>query len=252
VQDLTDSQLERYARHIVLREVGGPGQQRLLRARVGLIGAGGIGSPAALYLAAAGVGHLRIIDDDRVDLSNLQRQVLHATPDLGRPKTRSAMDRIAALNPDVRTEGVATRLQADNATELLAGLDLVIDGSDSFASRLAVSDACLALGLPLVSAALGPFEGQLAVFRGHEPEQPCYRCFLGAEPPAGSDRSCAEIGMLGAVAGVMGSWAALEAIRELCGIGESLAGRMLLFDARQPGARTIRIPRDPACAGGHG
>lgn len=247
MRDLTDSQLERYARHIVLHELGGPGQQRLLAARVGLIGAGGIGSPAALYLAAAGVGHLRIIDDDRVDLSNLQRQVLHATSDIDRPKIESARDRIAALNPDVRTEGIATRLSAGNAAGLLSGLDLVIDGSDSFATRLAVNDACITLGLPLVSAALGPFEGQLAVFRGHEDDQPCYRCFLGEEPPAGSDRSCAEIGILGAVAGVMGSWAALEAIRELCGIGDSLAGRMLLLDARQPGTRTIRIPKDPAC-----
>ncbi len=245
--ELSDQALERYARHIVLKEVGGPGQMRLVRSRVLLVGAGGIGSPAALYLAAAGVGRIGIVDDDRVSLSNLQRQVLHRSADIGRPKTESAAEALGALNPEIVVVPHSVRLTEANARALLRDYDLVLDGSDSFATRLAVNAAAVAERRTLVSAALGPFEGQLAVFRGHAPDAPCYRCFLGGEPPAAAERSCAEIGILGAVAGVMGAWAALEVLREILGIGDSLAGRLLLFDARTPGTRIVRLRKDPAC-----
>lgn len=245
--ELSDSDLERYARHIRLGEVGGTGQKRLLAARVLLVGAGGIGAPAALYLAAAGVGHLGIVDDDRVELSNLQRQILYRTGQIGEAKTACAAAALGELNPGVRVATHRTRLDADNARALVAGQDLVIDGTDSFAARLAVNAACVAERVPLVSAALGAFEGQLALFAGHLPDTPCYRCFVGDLPADTAGRSCAEIGILGAVAGVVGAWAALEALRALLDIGDSLAGRMLLLDARTPATRTIRLKKDPAC-----
>ncbi|MFQ5348103.1 MAG: ThiF family adenylyltransferase [Rhodothalassiaceae bacterium] len=245
--ELGEQGLARYARHIVLRDVGGPGQMRLLASRVLVIGAGGIGSPAALYLAAAGVGHLTIVDDDTVSLSNLQRQILHRNADIGRAKTDSAVDALKALNPDIAVVGRRLRLDADNARPLIADHDIVLDGSDNFATRLAVNAAAVAAERTLVSAALGPFEGQLAVFRGHLPGAPCYRCFLGTEPPREAGQSCAELGILGAVAGVMGSWAALETLREILAIGDSLAGRMLLFDARSASTRIVRLRPDPAC-----
>jgi len=244
---LSDTQLERYARHIVLHDVGGPGQQRFLAARVLLIGAGGIGSPAALYLAAAGVGRLGIVDDDRVALSNLQRQILHDSDSLGEAKTHSAERRLKALNPDVKLKTQAVRLDAGNARELISGYDLVLDGSDGFSTRLAVNAACVALRIPLVSAALGPFEGQLAVFKGYAPDQPCYQCFLPQVPPDEDAQSCERIGILGALAGVVGSWAALEVLREIAGAGESSAGRMLLVDGRTASTRSIRLRKDPAC-----
>lgn len=244
---LSDTQLERYARHIVLREFGGEGQKRLLAAKVLLIGAGGVGSPAALYLAAAGVGTLGIVDDDRVSLSNLQRQILHRTADIGRAKIDSAQERIAALNPDVAVRLHPQRLDRGSAAALVHGYDLVVDGSDNFATRLAVSDACVAEAKPLVSAAIGQFEGQIALFAGHRPGQPCYRCFLPEAPPDEAARSCAEAGVLGAVAGVVGTLAALEAIKALAGVGDTLDGRLMLFDALAPGFRTVRLRRDPAC-----
>ncbi len=227
---MRDDQLDRYARHIVLKEVGGAGQRALLGATVAVVGAGGLGSPCLLYLAAAGVGRITVIDDDTVALSNLQRQVLYATADVGRAKTAAAGDALARLNPDVVVSPVATRLDTANAAALLAGHDVVADGSDSFATRLAVADAALALRIPLVSAAVGPFEGQLATFRGWEADRPCYRCFVGADPGR-DEASCADQGILGAVAGVLGSLQALEVIRAITGFGPDQAGKLLLFDA---------------------
>lgn len=245
--DLTDQQLERYARHIVLREVGGLGQRKLLAARVLVLGAGGLGAPALLYLAAAGVGHIGIADDDRVALSNLQRQVIHRTGDIGRPKTASARDAIAALNPDVQVTAHDCRFAPGNAAALLAGYDLLLDGSDNFATRFAANDACLAARVPLVSAAVGPFDGQLGVFKGYRPDLPCYRCFVPEGPPEGGG-TCADDGVVGALTGVMGSLAALEAIKEIAGFGETLAGRLLIFDALAARMRTIGLKKDPACA----
>ena len=243
---LTDDQLERYARHIVLREIGGAGQGKLLASRVLVIGAGGLGSPCIQYLAAAGVGTIGVIDDDVVALSNLQRQVLHGTADVGRPKVESAAGAVARLNPDVTLVPMPTRLTAANAPPLLAGWDVVADGSDSFATRLAVADAALSLRIPLVSAAIGPFEGQLSVFRGWEAGQPCYRCLVCAAQDRDGD-TCADQGVLGALAGVMGACQALETIRTLVPFGDSLAGRLLLFDALTMRMRTIALPKDPSC-----
>ena len=242
---MRDDQLDRYARHIVLKEVGGAGQAKLLAASVAVVGAGGLGSPCLLYLAAAGVGRLTVIDDDQVALSNLQRQVLYATADVGRAKTDAAGDALRRLNPDVAMTPVAARLTAGNAATLLAGHDVVADGSDSFATRLAVADAALGLRLPLVSAAVGPFEGQLATFRGWD-GGPCYRCFVGADPGR-NDTSCADQGILGAVAGVLGSLQALEVIRQITGFGPDQAGRLLLFDALSLRMRTLTLTKDPAC-----
>ena len=243
---LTDDQLDRYARHIVLKEVGGTGQAKLLGASVAVVGAGGLGSPCLMYLAAAGVGQLTVIDDDTVALSNLQRQVLHGTTDVGCAKTASAVRGLARINPDVVVTPRVVRLTADSARDLLIGHDVVADGSDSFATRLAVADAALALRIPLVSAAVGPFEGQLATFRGWEADKPCYRCLVGAAPDR-PDISCADQGILGAVTGVLGSLQALEVIREVTGFAPSLAGRLLLFDALAMRMRTLALAKDPAC-----
>ncbi|MDA5194628.1 HesA/MoeB/ThiF family protein [Govanella unica] len=243
---LTDAQLDRYARHIILREVGGAGQQDLLRARVLVIGAGGLGSPLLMYLAAAGVGTLGIVDDDAVALSNLQRQILHSTDRVGEAKTQSAITALAALNPDVRVIAHNLRLTPDNAREIIAGYDIVADGCDNFATRFAVNDACVALKKTLVSAALSQFEGQLATFKPHAgPDLPCYRCFV-PEAPEGI-ANCAEAGILGAVAGVMGTWQAVEVLKEILDLGQSLAGRILLYDALSARTRTVRLKRDPAC-----
>lgn len=242
----TDEQLDRYARHIVLKEVGGEGQRRLLESRIAVIGAGGIGSPLIQYLAAAGVGRLRIIDDDQIALSNLQRQVLFGTADEGRLKVEVARDSVARLNPDVAVEMRPERLDGDNAQALLAGMDLVVDGSDSFATRLAVADAAFALRIPLVSASIGQFEGQLAVYRGWEADKPCYRCLVGSNPGL-PEQSCAEQGVLGALAGVMGSLAAVEAIRIVTGFGEDSAGKLLIADALTLRFRTVKLAKDPGC-----
>ena len=243
---LGDDQLDRYARHIVLREIGGRGQERLLGAAVALVGVGGIGAPAAQYLAAAGVGRLILIDDDRVALSNLQRQVLFATEDVGRPKVAAARAALARLNPEVDLRPCETRIAADNAPALLAGAEVVIDGSDNFATRLAVADAALALRIPLVSAAVGQFDGQLAVFRGWEPDRPCYRCLVGDDPDR-ADASCADQGVLGALTGMMGAMAALEAIRAIVPFGADPAGTLLLVDALGFRFRTIALGKDPGC-----
>ena len=247
---LTPDELERYARHIVLREVGGPGQAALKRARVLVIGAGGLGAPVLMYLAAAGVGTLGVIDDDVVSLSNLQRQIIHATPDIGRRKVDTAADRIYALNPHVRFEGHATRLTAANAMQLISGYDLVLDGSDNFATRYLVSDACFLAGKPLVTAALGQFDGSLTTIRAHEKNDagefnPTYRCLFPDAPPPGTVPSCQEAGVMGALAGVLGSMMALEAIREIVGFGEGLVGRLLMIDARAMRFETLRYSRVP-------
>jgi molybdopterin-synthase adenylyltransferase len=243
---LTDAQLDRYARHIVLKEIGGGGQRRLLGGRALVVGAGGLGSPAILYLAAAGVGTIGVLDDDAVALSNLQRQVLHTTADVGRAKTASAADAVARLNPDVTIIPLAERLTAANAARLMGGWDVVLDGSDSFATRLAVADAAHAAHIPLVSGAIGPFDAQLSVFRGWEADQPCYRCLVGT-PDARAGDTCADTGVLGALAGVAGSLMALEAIRVLVPFGEGLGGRLLLLDALTMRMRTLILPKDPGC-----
>jgi adenylyltransferase/sulfurtransferase len=243
---LTDPELDRYARHIVLKEIGGAGQQRLKDATVALIGAGGIGSPAIQYLAAAGIGTLRVIDDDAVALSNLQRQTLFGTRDVGTSKVVAAAQTVARLNPHVRVDMRRDRVDAVNVRALLEGAEVVIDGCDNFATRLVVADACLALRIPLVSAAVGQFEGQLAVYRGWEADRPCYRCFVGGDPDR-PDINCADQGVLGAMTGVMGSLAALEAIRALMPFGDDPAGKLLLADALSLRFRTLTLPKDPGC-----
>jgi adenylyltransferase/sulfurtransferase len=248
---LTADELERYARHIVLREVGGPGQAALGRARVLVVGAGGLGAPVLLYLAAAGVGTLGIVDDDTVSLSNLQRQVIHATPDVGAPKVESAAAAIARLNPHVAVETHAVRLGAANALDIIARYDLVADGSDNFATRYLVSDACYLAKKPLVTAAVGVFDGTITTIRAHERgsdsrPNPSYRCLFPEPPPPGTVPACAEAGILGALTGVIGSLVALEVIREIVGFGEGLVGRLLMIDARALRFETLGYAWDPA------
>jgi adenylyltransferase/sulfurtransferase len=244
---LSDEQLDRYARHIVLKELGGDGQSRLLTSHVVIVGAGGIGSPAIQYLSAAGVGRLTVVDDDRVTLSNLQRQTLFSTAQQGQPKASLAAAQIRELNSDVAAIAVRRRVDAANVHELLTGADLVLDGTDSFETRLLVADAALALRIPLVSASVAQFEGQLGVYRGWELDKPCYRCFVGSDPER-PETSCAEQGVLGAMAGVMGSLAAMEAIRVVTGFGEDSAGKLLLVDGLRLNFRTVRLFKDPGCA----
>ena len=248
---LSEAELERYARHIVIREIGGPGQAALKDARVLVVGAGGLGSPALLYLAAAGVGTLGVVDDDEVTLSNLQRQVIHPTEAIGRPKTASAADMIARLNPQVTVRTHATRLDAGNALALLADYDVVADGSDNFATRYLVSDACYLAKKPLVTGALGVFDGTLTTIRAHERNaegefNPTYRCLFPEPPPPGTVPTCAEAGVLGALAGVVGSLMALEVIRAIVGFGDSLVGRLLMIDARAMRFETLDYQRDPS------
>lgn len=243
---LGEDERARYARQIILKEIGGAGQRRLKRATVAVIGAGGIGSPAIAYLAAAGIGRLVIIDDDQVDLSNLQRQILFDTADVGRGKAEAAAEAGIALNPHVAIEVVAQRINAADATTLLAGADVVLDGCDNFATRLAVADAALALRIPLVSAAVGQFEGQLAVYRGWEADKPCYRCLVGASPDR-DEGNCAEQGVLGPVTGILGSMAALETIRAITPFGADAAGRLILLDLLDLRFRSVTLPKDPAC-----
>ena len=247
---LSDTELERYARHIVLRELGGVGQAKLKAARVLVVGAGGLGSPAILYLAAAGVGTIGIVDDDRVSLSNLQRQIAHRTADVGRPKTESARDAVVALNAHVVVESHPVRLALENALALVEAYDIVADGSDNFATRFLVNDACHFAGRTLVSAAVTEFDGQLSVFKAHDRtgSYPCYRCLFAAPPPLDAVRSCSESGILGAAAGVMGTLQALEVIKEITGVGETLAGKLLLYDALATRFRTVTLKPDPECA----
>lgn len=243
---LGTDELQRYARQIVLKEVGGAGQKRLKAASVTVIGAGGIGSPALQYLAAAGVGHLTIIDDDKVDASNLQRQTIFATADIGTQKAETAAERLIGLNPHVAITTRVTRLNADNVSAILAGSDVVLDGCDNFDTRLIVADHALAARIPLVSAAVGQFEGQLGVYRGWEADKPCYRCFVGGDP-ATNGASCAEDGVLGPVTGILGSLAALEVLRQIAGFGDDSAGTLLLADMLSLRFRTIRLAKDPGC-----
>ena len=247
---LSADELERYARHIVLREVGGPGQAALRRARVLVIGAGGLGAPVLLYLAAAGVGTLGVIDDDVVTLSNLQRQVIHETPDVGIAKVDSAAATIQRLNPHVAVEAHGMRLVAGNALDLIGRYDIVAEGSDNFATRYLVSDACYFAKKPLVTAALGTFDATLTTIRAHERSadgqlNPTYRCLFPEPPPPGTVPACAEAGVLGALAGVIGSMMALEIIREIVGFGENLVGRLLMIDARSMRFETLRYQWDP-------
>lgn len=245
--EFSDQQLERYARHIILPELGGKGQERLLQSSVLVVGAGGLGSPLLLYLAAAGVGRIGIIDDDAVDLSNLQRQVIHATSRIGDPKVDSARDVLAGINPDIILETHAVRLDAGNVGELIGNYDIVADGTDNFATRFLLNDACYLSGVPLVSAALLRFEGQVSTFKAHAGDFPCYRCIFPEPPPEGLIPTCAEGGVLGAVAGVVGCLQATEVIKELAGIGESLAGHLLIIDALNATFRKIKVRPDPAC-----
>lgn len=245
---LSDQQLERYARHIVLKEIGGAGQARLAQAHVLLVGAGGIGCPAIQYLAAAGVGRLTVIDDDQVSLSNLQRQVLFGTDDIGRNKVDVASEAAVRINPDIDLVAINQRLTATSGASLLDGVDVVLDGCDNFMTRLIVNDLCHAAKVPLVSAAIGQFHGQIGTYRGWEDGKPCYRCFVGdAHDPDDCD-SCSEVGVLGAMVGLMGSFAAMEAIRVIAGFGEDPAGKLHILDGLAPSMRTIRLPKDPACS----
>jgi molybdopterin-synthase adenylyltransferase len=247
---LDAKELERYARHIVLREVGGPGQAKLKAARVLVIGAGGLGAPVLLYLAAAGCGTIGVVDDDTVSLSNLQRQVIFGTDDIGTRKVDGAEAAIARLNPHVQIETHMTRLEAGNALDLIAQYDIVADGSDNFATRYLVSDACYFAKKPLVTAAVGTFDGSLTTLRAHErradgTRNPTYRCLFPEPPPPGAVPACAEAGILGALPGVLGSMMALEVIREIVGFGEGLVGRLLMVDARSMRFETLSYEWDP-------
>jgi adenylyltransferase/sulfurtransferase len=241
---LTKEQLTRYSRQIILDEMGVAGQRRLLTSKVLVVGAGGLGSPVALYLAAAGVGTMGIVDGDRVELSNLHRQIIHYTHDLGRPKTQSARRTLEDVNPDVTVVPYQTTLTSENALEIIAPHDVVVNGTDNFPTRYLVNDACVMLGKPLVDASILKWEGQATAFL---PGRGCYRCLFPTPPPPGSVPSCAEGGIIGAVAGFMGSLEAMETIKILLGAGETLANRLLLVDALAGDVRTVRWSRDPEC-----
>ena len=245
--EFSDKQLERYARHIILPELGGKGQEKLLGSSVLVVGAGGLGSPLLLYLAAAGVGRIGIVDDDAVDLSNLQRQVIHTTDRIGDAKVESARGMMLGINPEVKVETHGVRLEPGNVMDLIGGYDIFADGSDNFATRFLLNDACYLKGVVLVSAALLRFEGQLSTFKAHAGEFPCYRCIFPAPPPEGLIPTCAEGGVLGAVAGVVGCLQATEVIKELTGIGDSLAGHLVIMDALNATFRKITVRPDPSC-----
>jgi adenylyltransferase/sulfurtransferase len=247
---LTPEEIQRYKRHLVLKEVGGEGQQRLKAARVLIVGAGGLGSPLLMYLAAAGVGTLGVIDDDVVSLDNLQRQIVHDTAHIGRPKVESAKDMIARLNPHVHVETHNARLDAKNALDIIARYDVVCDGSDNFATRYLVSDACYFARRTLVFAAVGPFDGYVTTFKphltGHDGvPYPSYRCLFPEAPPPGTVANCAEVGVLGAVVGVVGTLQATEVLKEITGTGDSLAGRLLIYDAKGSRFESVRVAWDP-------
>jgi adenylyltransferase/sulfurtransferase len=243
---LTDAQTARYARHLNLEDVGPAGQEKLLNARVLVVGAGGLGSPVILYLAAAGVGTIGVVDDDEVDLSNLQRQVLHTTARVGTPKADSALAAVGALNPDVRLAPHRFRLKFDNIAALIRDYDIVADGSDNFDTRFLVNDACFFAKKTLVSAAVLRFDGQLATYKPHQ-GGPCYRCVFGEAPPD-TVWTCSQVGILGAVAGVMGTLQATEVLKEILGVGDGMAGRLLIHDALSATSRMVKVARDPGCA----
>jgi molybdopterin/thiamine biosynthesis adenylyltransferase len=241
MSDFSDEEVERYARHLVLREIGGPGQQRLKASRVLIVGAGGLGAPAALYLAAAGVGVIGLADPDNVALSNLQRQILYGCEDIGHAKVDRAARRLHELNPHIEIEAHSVAVTAGNAEDVVAGYDLVLDGTDDFSTRFAVNAACVKTAKPLVSGALGRWTGQVGVFEG----RPCYRCLVPETPP--DAETCSAVGVVGALAGVIGAMMALEAVKRLCGAGEALSGRLLIYDGLAAEARTVRIGADPDC-----
>ena len=241
---MTPEALQRYARHLVLKEIGGAGQQALLMTRAVIIGAGGLGGPAGLYLAAAGVGDITIIDDDAVDTSNLQRQIQFAQKDVGAPKAETMADTLRALNPDIRVTAKNVRLKLETAKNLLSGHDVILDGTDSFETRFLVNEVSRALGIPLISGAIGRFDGQVSVFNARK-DAPCYRCLVPALPP--NAETCSEVGVVGALAGVVGSMMALETIKLVTGAGESLDGRLWIFDGLGAETRTVRLVKDPSC-----
>jgi len=242
---MTPTQIQRYARHLVLKEIGGPGQNKLLASRIVIVGAGGLGGPAALYAAAAGIGHITIIDDDVVEVSNLQRQVQFIHSDIGKSKADSMVNTLTDLNPGLTLKSHSIRLTADNAHSLLSGHDLILDGTDDFSVRFAINQASYNLGIPLLSGALGRFNGQIGLFNTDK-DAPCYQCLVPDIPP--NAESCAEVGIIGALAGVIGSMMTLEAIKYLTGAGNNLAGKLYLYDGLSRESRTINLPKDPACS----
>ena len=244
--EFTDTQIQRYSRHIILNEVGGKGQKKLARAKVLVIGAGGLGSPASLYLAAAGIGTIGLVDGDVVDLSNLQRQILHSTTTVGKPKVESGQKTLAALNPEITVKAYQQNVAADNIMGLVSDYDMVLDGSDNFTTRFLVNDACFFAKKTLVSASMFRFEGQLTTIKPHA-GYPCYRCLYPEPPPAGLVPNCQEAGVLGVLAGTMGVLQASEAIKEILGIGETLADRLLIYDALEMKFRKVGRPKDPEC-----
>ncbi|MBT5266565.1 MAG: molybdopterin-synthase adenylyltransferase MoeB [Rhodospirillaceae bacterium] len=254
--DLSEAQFHRYARHLIMDEVGDEGQEKLLTSRVLVIGAGGLGSPVLLYLAAAGVGTLGIIDDDTVDITNLQRQIVHETAALERAKVDSAAETIARINPETNVERHNERLTVNNVESLFQSYDLIVDGSDNFATRYLANDAAYFAGKPLVSGSLLRFEGQISTFRGgvktHDDrghgDEPCYRCIFAEAPPPGMVPRCEEAGILGAVAGVIGTLQATEVLKELMGLGDSLSGTLLMYDALSTSFRKIKVKRNAKCA----
>ncbi|MGH7868277.1 MAG: molybdopterin-synthase adenylyltransferase MoeB, partial [Candidatus Dormibacteraceae bacterium] len=243
---LSTEQVQRYARHLILPEVGGAGQRRLLGSRVLLLGAGGLGSPAALYLAAAVVGHIGILDFDVVDASNLQRQIMHGVGDLDRPKVDSARDALQALNPDVEVIQHRLHINSENALEIFSSYDLIVDGTDNFPTRYLANDASHLLGKPLVHGAIYRFEGQLTMFDSAAGSG-CYRCLFPAPPPPGAVPSCAEAGVFGVLPGIIGSLMAFETIKRICQIGDTLIGRLLIFEGLDMSFRTLRLRRSPSC-----
>src|ERR1044072_4869097 len=246
--ELTEQQIERYSRHIILQDVGGKGQLKLGNAKVLLIGAGGLGSPAGLYLAAAGIGTIGLVDGDVVDLSNLQRQILHTTATVGQPKVESGKGTLNAINPEITVETYHQLVDAENILSLIGPYDVILDGSDNFSTRFLVNDACFFAKKTLVSASVTEFDGQLATYKPHAGDYPCYRCLFPEPPPPGTAPSCSETGILGAAAGVMGTLQALEAIKEIVGLGETLAGHLLIYEALTTQFRKVRVKPDPACA----
>ena len=244
--ELTDSEIERYSRHIILQDVGGKGQLKLKRAKVLLIGAGGLGSPAGLYLAAAGIGTIGLVDGDVVDLSNLQRQVMHSTATLGKPKVESGKQTLSAINPEITVNAYHQLVDADNILPLVSQYDIVLDGSDNFTTRFLVNDACFFAKKTLISASMFRFEGQLTAIKPHQ-GYPCYRCLYPEPPPAGLVPNCQEAGVLGVLAGTMGILQASEAIKEILGIGETIADKLVIYDALDMKFRKVGRPKDPAC-----
>ncbi len=247
MSDFTDEQVHRYARHIILPEVGGEGQRKLLDSKVLVIGAGGLGSPAALYLAAAGVGTIGLVDHDHVDITNLQRQILHGSDDVGRPKTESGAEAIADINPDVDVVRIDAKLDSSNALDLISSYNVVVDGSDNFPTRYLVNDACYLTKRPLAHGAIFQFEGQVSTFDARRDDSPCYRCLFPQPPPPGSVPNCAQAGVFGVLAGTIGTIQATEAIKLICGIGIPLVGFLLLYDAMDVRFTRVRVTRDTSC-----